>query len=496
MRIGFAVRGRSFGVGAADLRAGRWARAAHFLFARHKPRRPDQHQRRENMPDDERPAKIQKREHSPQHEEAAFAQAGSAQPANGSATAEKHENTTTTITPEPAHDDADTMDVEDGNNDDDAAEASHPTSADAPAKPGPPPGMTKSAWKKQKRQEEWEAGREARKQQRKEKNKARKERRRQAHADDQANPDHPHRHQREAQEKLRSQKAVQLPVTFVFDCSFDDLMMDKEMKSLGQQITRSYSDNRNAPFRAHLAVSSFGGQLKERFDGLLKQHYKSWKGFRVFEEDYVEVAEKAKEWMRDLKEGGRLAGAMAENAEKRKQEATDGAEAAPGNEKEGEVIYLSSEGTEVLHELKPYSTYIVGGLVDKNRYKGICHKRATERGIKTAKLPIGEFLQMNSRSVLATNHVNEIMLQWLACGDWGEAFMKVIPKRKGGQLKGTGEEDDEENEAENAAVEEAEKEKTDAASEANDAPECAAEGDTNKAGEPSASADVVADKVD
>ena len=42
---------------------------------------------------------------------------------------------------------------------------------------------------------------------------------------------------------------------------------------------------------------------------------------------------------------------------------------------------------------------------------------------------------MNSRSVLAVNHVVEIMLRWLECGDWGEAFEKVIPKRKGGVLR-------------------------------------------------------------
>jgi tRNA (guanine9-N1)-methyltransferase len=85
--------------------------------------------------------------------------------------------------------------------------------------------------------------------------------------------------------------------------------------------------------------------------------------------------------------------------------------------------------------LSPYSTYIVGGLVDKNRHKGICYKIAKERGIKTAKLPIGEYLEMQSRKVLATNHVVEIMVRWLECGDWGEAFMKVIPKRKGVKLR-------------------------------------------------------------
>ena len=42
---------------------------------------------------------------------------------------------------------------------------------------------------------------------------------------------------------------------------------------------------------------------------------------------------------------------------------------------------------------------------------------------------------MSSRKVLATNHVNEIMVKWFETGDWGKAFMEVIPKRKGGKLK-------------------------------------------------------------
>lgn len=37
---------------------------------------------------------------------------------------------------------------------------------------------------------------------------------------------------------------------------------------------------------------------------------------------------------------------------------------------------------------------------------------------------------MSSRFVLTTNQVVEIMLKYLECRDWKEAFMEVIPQRK------------------------------------------------------------------
>jgi tRNA (guanine9-N1)-methyltransferase len=217
-------------------------------------------------------------------------------------------------------------------------------------------------------------------------------------------------------------------------------MFDNELKSLGLQITRCYSDNRKAAFRTHLALSSFGGKMKERFDGILDKQYTSWKGFRFFEEDFVEVSQKSREWMTGPR-GGVVAGAMksASTNENPEEQDTERQEDKPSDE-EGEIVYLSSESDETLTHLKPNSTYIIGGLVDKNRHKGVCHKRAVAKGIKTAKLPIGEFLEMKSRQVLVTNHVLEIMLKWLEFGDWGKAFMAVLPERKGAKLKGEGEE--------------------------------------------------------
>lgn len=310
--------------------------------------------------------------------------------------------------------------------------------------------LSKNQQKKRRKQAEWEAKRPDRKSIRKEKLIAKRERKREARKQavdgtegQSAPPD----------QKQNRGKPTQLPVTFLIDCDFDDLMLDKERKSLASQVTRSYSDTRKSPFHPHLAVCSFGGELRKRFDNILT-HYKSWRGIRFLDEDFVSAAEQAKQWMSDPTQNNKLAGSLSPLS-------TDGPEALSGLEADGEIVYLTSESPHTLTALRPYSTYIIGGLVDKNREKGICYRRASERGVKTAKLPIGEFMEMSSRKVLATNHVNEIMLKWLECGDWGEAFMQVIPKRKGGKLKGSGgkdgdEELEDENEGDAAEVDEEE----------------------------------------
>ena len=291
--------------------------------------------------------------------------------------------------------------------------------------------LSKNKLKKLKRDQQWEENRVKRKAKRKEKVQEKKQRKRAAR--EEINPNLPAQPKavtstKEADfngssRKPRRPQYTRLPITIVLDCGFDDIMMDKERKSLGSQITRCYSDNHKAPYQAHLAISSFGGHLKERFDGLLAGNYHSWKNVRFLDNDFVEAITQANQWMRG-DQGGKLDGMFAKKGNAPEEGAED-----------GEVVYLSSDSPNTLTELRPYSTYIIGGLVDRNRHKGICYKKAMDRGIKTAKLPIGDYMQMTSRFVLATNHVVEIMLRWLELGDWGKAFLQVVPKRKGGTLK-------------------------------------------------------------
>lgn len=360
------------------------------------------------------------------------------------------------------------------------------------------PHISKSQMKKLRKKAEWEAGKDWRKQQKKAKEVAKKAQRAAEKAALLAAGIAP-----KPVPKAYPANAIQVPITLLLDCDFDEYMMDKEILSLGQQITRSYSDNKHARYRAHLVVSSFRARLKERFETVLASHHLGWRGVTFSEKHFVEAAKDAHDKMVGP-EGGRIAGALlGEGQEKDKHNegeaktstgdkgvALEGvavpvstpksvtesgqttADSVPKSQEQTtaeppsstansttavpskrpsppktpqipipttpQLVYLSSDSEHTLDSLSPYTTYIIGGIVDKNRHKGLCHRRAMELGIPTAKLPIGEYMQMQSRTVLATNHVVEIMVNWLEKGDWGDAFLKAIPKRKEAVLRKNG----------------------------------------------------------
>src|SRR5439155_4050705 len=101
------------------------------------------------------------------------------------------------------------------------------------------------------------------------------------------------------------------PITFILDCGFDELMLDKEIVSLANQITRSYSENRRSTFRAQLVVSSFNGRLRKRFETVLAKSYLGWTAVRFVESDFVAAAEQTRSTMMEKMKGWRLHGPLA-----------------------------------------------------------------------------------------------------------------------------------------------------------------------------------------
>lgn len=328
--------------------------------------------------------------------------------------------------------------------------------------------MSKNQLKKLRRDQKWEAGREDRKAKRRQKRRDERERKRKARdledspGDAGGIEDVPENTtlSRQPSSARKQIRFTLLPVTLLLDCQFNDYMKSDELISLGAQLTRCYSDIHRAPFKPHMVVSSWGGSLKERFDTVLAKQYENWKGVQFTPKTFLEAATEAEERMHGPR-GGTMAGAFSAYATSAssKQEETASDNAADHTESgvtgpepldlQGEIVYLTADSPHTLTRLSPYSTYIIGALVDKNRHKGICYKIAQDAGadapddkpdqgakaFRTAKLPIGEYMSMQSRSVLTTNHVCEIMVRWLECGDWGEAFMRVLPQRKGAVLK-------------------------------------------------------------
>lgn len=95
------------------------------------------------------------------------------------------------------------------------------------------------------------------------------------------------------------------------------------------------------------------------------------------------------------------------------------------------LVYLTAESPTVLDRLDPNDVYIIGGIVDHNRMKGLCHQLATNSNIRTARLPLPEFMVNDRRTVITVNQVFEILVEFgsRADGDWGKVFKAILPAR-------------------------------------------------------------------
>ena len=96
------------------------------------------------------------------------------------------------------------------------------------------------------------------------------------------------------------------------------------------------------------------------------------------------------------------------------------------------AIYLTADSEDMLdvNQLSTDDTLIIGGIVDRNRFKKATLLKAEALGLRTAQLPIGEFMPLKSSKVLTVNHVVQILVDVLAHKDWKRALDSAIPDRK------------------------------------------------------------------
>lgn len=234
------------------------------------------------------------------------------------------------------------------------------------------------------------------------------------------------------------------------------------------QIKRCYSFNKNCDKIVHLALTSFTGKCRDEF--AKRAHgYELWKNFTYHDEGLENVWPSdeipGKERMENIE---RLKAIASEKSEAAKAKALAAQAAAavatsstPGAENSSDVtaqqqtseiteefststpqpeasslqltagdvkileqeralkeqnlatipavkkiVYLSADSPNTITQLDPGTCYIMGGIVDKNRYPFLCQNKAEALGLETAQLPIGEYIQMSSRRVLTVNQGN------------------------------------------------------------------------------------------
>ncbi|GAA5845134.1 hypothetical protein JCM11251_008006 [Rhodosporidiobolus azoricus] len=264
----------------------------------------------------------------------------------------------------------------------------------------------------------------------------------------------------------------------VVDMGFDELMTEKEVKSMSSQLAYCYSANRSVQHPFPLLISSFKGRLRQIFEN--RKDHASWRGVEWWEEGFEALYDgdsegpggRTKDALRQDGTGATTSGPRdaspnsispptidlpAPAAASHNPSASE--PAAPSSPSQGSsappsapliqigalagrprsscpkssVVYLTGDSPNVLTSLEPGKTYVLGGIVDRNRYKNLCLNKANELGIAHAQLPIGEFLpEMQTRKVLTVNQVYEILINWVADpdGGWREALRKVMPERK------------------------------------------------------------------
>ncbi|KAH6914780.1 guanine-1-methyltransferase-domain-containing protein [Coprinopsis sp. MPI-PUGE-AT-0042] len=209
-------------------------------------------------------------------------------------------------------------------------------------------------------------------------------------------------------------------------------MNPKEVKSLCSQLAYTYSTNRLANFPFSLTFSSLDGRTCERMDSIGDASHRRWSKTEWWTEGLERLwsdspaAVSSSEIASGTALAGEGPGPSSGTAAKFPFEGLPSSE-----DIRQKVVYLTADCDEELTELKPDEIYVIGGIVDHNRYKNLCLNKAKELGVRTAKLPIGSYLShLPTRKVLTVNQCFEILVKWVETKSWEEALYSVIPKRK------------------------------------------------------------------
>ncbi|XP_047381700.1 tRNA methyltransferase 10 homolog B isoform X2 [Sciurus carolinensis] len=105
------------------------------------------------------------------------------------------------------------------------------------------------------------------------------------------------------------------------------------------------------------------------------------------------------------------------------------------------LVYLTPDSEHALQDVDLNKVYVLGGLVDESIQKKVTFQKAKEYSVKTARLPIQEYMVklQNGKNyhseILAINQVFDILSTYLETHNWPEALKKGVSSGKGYVLR-------------------------------------------------------------
>lgn len=162
----------------------------------------------------------------------------------------------------------------------------------------------------------------------------------------------------------------------VIDCGYGDLMTEKEIKSLCRQLGYCYGESRRIKRSIDLKFTNCCDKIHNQMQ-LCFPNYKSWNTFEQVE---------------------------------------------------GKFVYLTADSPNKLEALDLEKTYVIGGLVDHNRYKNKCLTKAKDKNYEHCSFPIKDHMDLGKK-VLTINQCAQIMMSLAQNKDWKTTLTECIPKR-------------------------------------------------------------------
>lgn len=242
------------------------------------------------------------------------------------------------------------------------------------------------------------------------------------------------------------------------DCAFHDKMTTMELRSLASQLGHVYSSNSKILNPWYMVFSGINGALSEVMKGM-RFAFQSWsvdvselslleslwytqqkfiyRQSHPYDSTMILSSKIQTEEQSDF-EKEKILKSYLDELQKLENENIPLSnfstiqDSLEWNQLKERVVYLTADSPNQLQALEKGTIYIIGGIVDRNRHKGLCLDRANSLGVKHAKFPIDEILgsDLMASTVITVNQCFELMKEFQDQGSWEKSLDAVFPLRK------------------------------------------------------------------